>query len=1023
MAADGSEKQAPYCQIFLVVGALISHAMVFGGNLATSKAMAELGDSADGWSSIGLNLADALESELDGLLLTTTHMLTKTIGHISAVQKTVDAVLDSIGNGTDVAMDSLLQEQRLYVEDKKAHNESLQRGSSSRRAGVAILAVPRLPAQPPQKTWQETQARLPEDIDLTKIGEIIHEGVKAYCIEKNITEPTPEELKDAIQVVLQDVVMHVVATLNVQFDKFLEYIKPTLLQIGKWLRTFGPSIQAVIETFSTTIDKVTKLFDSILSSVYPGGKNEAQMRHDTYTLFDVENTGEISVQDLVDTCQLFGIEALAGTSAAILHAKYDQDGDGQIGMVEFEAFTKDPELKGAMSVVLRAYARRLSVISGNVAAARARDEVAAQVVQYITLISAKNETLLEWTAQRLINRSLPIEFSATVLKEFAMDIENPNKLTTVDVGQETVDEMYRMDAQYVGQMVSLLTTPEFWASEGFYPADQPVLVQRVMEWVVTSEKAQHARGESLMALYRGEAQAKTLSLAALSASDHTELVASLEVMTASTVSLVRERMKRYTLEQRAARAEEMHALYQTPTGRSLRSELLGGDAASSTANDTLTQMAVNSAVPAVPETLDYARFLSWNSSDAANRYQEQCFNYSSTSSNRLQSFSDIITGMVSKVSMFLNQMEQYSTPNGIERLERDLSMVQVELAQKITTIAMARVEQVLDEVTPEEWAELPWYTNTSQPKIANEEGRRVRKDASLLSTDASVKGLQEPSTSATAIVAAGEAASAALAKVINLLTNLQAMLPDVVNTLKDTRQDVSAVASQLLSTFTVFKLQAPPLFYDLGEFYRKLWLAYFVLFVLMTVSILAYAVWASGFVDGPRPPTSAETYERPEGFAERLATCWRSCTAWLCGCHDSNMVFWSVVIYMEFFLLALFIVAIALCIVSGLNTFVNAGCTQMYILGDNGVCHGILGMIRTWLSSFMGAARRIDNVCVEQQLLTCDIIGDKLRNSTICITIGSTCAVVFTFQMLVESAILHERARWIKLLESIEKDA
>jgi hypothetical protein len=46
----------------------------------------------------------------------------------------------------------------------------------------------------------------------------------------------------------------------------LQEITPALEQIGEWLMTFSSKVQAVIESFTTTMDRVQKIFDIIMAS-------------------------------------------------------------------------------------------------------------------------------------------------------------------------------------------------------------------------------------------------------------------------------------------------------------------------------------------------------------------------------------------------------------------------------------------------------------------------------------------------------------------------------------------------------------------------------------------------------------------------------------------------------------------------------------------------------------------------------------------------------------------------------------
>merc|ERR1719491_155376 len=100
--------------------------------------------------------------------------------------------------------------------------------------------------------------------------------------------------------------------------------------------------------------------------------------------------------------------------------------------------------------------------------------------------------------------------------------------------------------------------------------------------------------------------------------------------------------------------------------------LLGGQAPTDSHGPmpSAAERAINSGVPARPETLQFAKWLSWNASDTADRFQHQAFAFQKTSSNAVDSFATQIQGMVKKIQAFIKMMRKYSTPDGIKILEK-----------------------------------------------------------------------------------------------------------------------------------------------------------------------------------------------------------------------------------------------------------------------------------------------------------------------------------------------------------------
>merc|ERR1719507_294615 len=125
------------------------------------------------------------------------------------------------------------------------------------------------------------------------------------------------------------------------------------------------------------------------------------------------------------------------------------------------------------------------------------------------------------------------------------------------------------------------------------------------------------------------------------------------------------------------------------------------------------------------------------------------------------------------------------------------------------------------------------------------------------------------------------------------------------------------------------------------------------------------------------------------------------------------MCFWSGIILFEIIVFILFIVSIVLCLLAGIQAFVGAGCLTVYVLNDNTVCQGVLSLLQAWLTSFYSTGiGDLASACGDNTLLTCDLISSKMATSAMYTVLGSLIAAVLSFQMIIESAIMHERSRW-----------
>merc|ERR1719310_1000188 len=95
---------------------------------------------------------------------------------------------------------------------------------------------------------------------------------------------------------------------------------------------------------------------------------------------------------------------------------------------------------------------------------------------------------------------------------------------------------------------------------------------------------------------------------------------------------------------------------------------------------------VKSGIPAHPETLVFAKWLSYNATDTADRFQKMSFNYQKTSSNTIDSFATQIQGMIKKIQGFIKMMMQYSTPDGINSLETTLASYAANAADDVLKV-------------------------------------------------------------------------------------------------------------------------------------------------------------------------------------------------------------------------------------------------------------------------------------------------------------------------------------------------
>jgi len=519
----------------------------------------------------------------------------------------------------------------------------------------------------------------------------------------------------------------------------------------------------------------------------------------------------------------------------------------------------------------------------------------------------------------------------------------------------------------------LMTDPLNWETEGYLAADQAPTIYQVVLWLTESNNT-----NSVVALFPSPFDEMGLSELPDAFSNFTQM-----------------RSDAYQAEVADNTTDVNDAYYSTGGSTALADSLLGGVAASAANSDSTQLAAVNNGVLAVPETLLFAQWLSWNATDQAAIYESECFNYTSTSSSTLDNFVDQIQAMVNKMVSFLTTMESYAGDAGIEQLETFIADFAEGATDDVVNILMSYVDVA--------FADLNETISTPEgAKMALLQQKRKRQDPTAVVDNAA------------------SVVSGVISTAMTLLTGLQLNLPTVVDDLKFARTEVSAVAETLDTVFSNFKESGPGIFNTISQLYSTLWTAYFAFFATLTVSVLIYGFWASGWFGGPK--TSGEDdYEPPQSCMERLRCCCTSCLSCMRSCHDSNLCFWSFVILLEVIVFVLFIVSIVLCLLAGVKAFLSAGCTTVYVLGDDTICQGVLSVIQIWLTSFLADVGDLTTACQSQSLLTCELIESKTKQAVVFTIIGSLVAAVLSFQMIIESAIMHERARWRQIFDDEAK--
>merc|ERR1719486_535021 len=159
-------------------------------------------------------------------------------------------------------------------------------------------------------------------------------------------------------------------------------------------------------------------------------------------------------------------------------------------------------------------------------------------------------------------------------------------------------------------------------------------------------------------------------------------------------------------------------------------------------------------------------------------------------------------------------------------------------------------------------------------------------------------------------------------------------------------------------------------------------------------------------------------------FADQLASCYQCCCNCMASCCDSSLCFWSFIIIMQVVALLLFILSIVFVIIGGIGILLATGCTEIYVINDDQICQTSVGFLKEFLSTFNvgkeSGLNPLSSACSNHNLLLCEMISAKLTDSAIYTIVGSFLACIFTFQLIFDTATLHERARWMRKMAEDE---
>ncbi|CAE7459594.1 GIP [Symbiodinium sp. CCMP2592] len=651
--------------------------------------------------------------------------------------------------------------------------------------------------------------------------------------------------------------------------------------------------------------------------------------------YNTDNKGGIDIHEMILASWLLPVVRLSDAKGM-----FGEDG----GEDAYRVFVLGPSNR------VRA---RLASVGSELKVVKLRAEVASAIVDYLTLVASKNLTKVGWVTGRLVSGELPLEFTADVFYELYKAKTDSNNMSPIDVGSLIINYTLHENPAQVIAAVDLIADPAFFAGEGFDITIADETVSQVVSWIEMSDwgkaallklaKVKPSNGQTFAEAYDEEVKAREVKYSTANGLGSPEANS-----------------------------------YHTQAAQTLRNVLLGGPAASSGSNDPEAAQASGSAQPAKPQTLKFAAELSVNVSQSVKDFNEQCYQYSGSSSNPLDSTCNSINGMIKKTQSFLTLMNNYAGPGGPEFIEKQADDFINGSLQDMVLLSGELIDEGIASV---------------QCSAGNAAACKLIRD-----TDYTMH------------------LSGATTFLTDTMKDLQSSLPQVIKALTTAKKEVSTISGVINSISQMLGLKAPPLMDQMGMIYKIVWIAYFVFFFLFSATMLFYGFWANGWFGGPQADLPESEYQPPQTFVERIRTCCGSCLACCRSCTSGHLCFWSMLLLAQVIVLLMFIISLVICLITGIQAFFGAGCSKIYLIGDAEVCSAVLGIFKVFLKTF-GFEEPIEDTCFQKNLLTCKIIRDSVFHTAIFVIIGALLASVFSFQMLLDSAIKHERARCARIWE------
>jgi len=1047
------DREVPWCTVILVVGALTCHACVLAGNLITASAMEEIGQSTKGWSRVGLGLARSFNAELDVQMAEMSEELLDSLGEISKVQGLIDSILTMVGGvadnetSPDTAM-ALLKQAKARPEHAPAL--LLQANSKIGPFGGGDDTKPA-----PTEGAEGSSALAP----------LVNQGIE------DVATSGVELLKSQVTVLMDK--------LRPALEKAGEWILKFGSKIQQAVDTFSGSLDKVQKLFDNImaqlngggegedlmIQQTFGLFDVSgtgyvspqdlvdVSELYSISALAGEKGPKLVAKYDADGDGQLRVAEFA---VLITDESIPNVMAVVLrtYARRLSEVAGNVASAKMRDEVA-MQLVNYLGLVCAKNMTKVGWVSDTLTNSSVPEEFSAAVLAQMCL-SADNPAAITGkdVGQTVTSEMYRLNPPYTVqLSNLLSDTE-----WWVSEGFDPLDQpgCVEMVTGWVAtakanQTSSLLQLDDAAARTAAMDKKvldaMPLVAHRLAEQNMRSYmfKRRQARAEHRASLYTsatsqllldrllGGVAASDVSSGASSPAERAlaagnpaapetlQFVLWLSYNASTNADIFQEYCFAYSSQsstqtdtfatQITSMVKQMQSFldmmmkYATPEGiqklEDLVIDVVDG------VGDAILNIIEQKVEPFVNKTLPMAEL---GLKKVA--YDTGADIGLKLSSSLTQPFKDAVEGPLNDI------FEQIPGGSGAALSQKLSDTVSLKLQNLTGDVLADKVGHMLEDLVDQALEE-------AADKLDEHVGE---PDAVMLTRNAQGKATLTINTSA---VMAMEHDTKTmidedqLQSFVTTLSSLNNLLPQATKTVKFARTQVSKASKNMESIFNQFEAKGPKIFDDVAMGWRLVWTMYFFFLLPGSLGLLYYGFWAGGYFGGPQPIDDGEDVPAPVTFSDKFRVCCSGCCACMQKFHDTQTCFWSAIIVFQVLVLIIFILSIVLCIIGGVKTFMLSGCAQIYVLGDAKVCAGILKSLNSWLEGFhvQQLGESFEPLCVNTSLVTCKVISSKMKQSVILTTVFSLVGTVLSLQMLIESAILHEMARFRRMVKAMAKES